>query len=173
MKKVLPIISILLFFLIGTSCHSDNPYQWQGRDKEEMINLFHSNPAPFQELADIFIQNDTFWEKARRDEEAAHAWIMSPNDMEKMQYFTDEEQKIIREFFEKTTPYEVSVNSQRTFTIVYINTEKTDGFTFAYYYGDMSSESYTGQTLYEEWISGQKSSYPDFRELGSNWLFYC
>ena len=147
MKKVLPFISILLFFLIGTSCHSDDPYQWQGRDKEEMINLFHSNPAPFQELADIFIQNDTFWEKARRDEEAAHAWIMSPNDMEKMQYFTDEEQKIIREFFEKTTPYEVSVNSQRTFTIVYINTEKTDGFTFAYYYGDMSSESYTGQLV--------------------------
>ena len=63
MKKVLPFISILLFFLIGTSCHSDDPYQWQGRDKEEMLNLFHSNPAPFQELADIFIQNDTFWER--------------------------------------------------------------------------------------------------------------
>ena len=138
-----------------------------------MIALFQQDPEMFQEIAVIFINNRAFWEKARRYEDDVHAFLMSPNETEKMHTFSEDEQAAIRTFFEKTTPYMIIVNAEPYFVIDYVNEERTAGFTFAYYYGDKTTKTDSGTTEYEDWVSLYKHRYTDFRELGNDWFFYA
>ena len=172
MKHRIIILFSVFFLLFCTACTPKDDYQWEGHSKEEILTLFQSNPDMFQQIADIFINNETFWEKARRDEEAAHATLDSPNDTEKMSYFSEEEQNVIRDFFEQTTPYLLSLNPS-TFTFDYINEDHTSSFTFAYYFGDKTEKSSKTETMYELWIKGQKGFYSDFQDLGNYWFFYA
>lgn len=173
MKNKIIILFIAFFLLFCTACTSQDNYKWEGHSKEEVLTLFRSNQKMFQQVSDIFINNETFWEKARRDDESAHATIKSPNDTEKINYLSEEEQNIIRDFFEQTTPYMLSLNNPSTFTIDYINEDHPSGFTLAYYFGDKTEKSYNGETMYDAWIIGQKDTYSDFQDLGNNWFFYA
>lgn len=76
-------------------------YQCQGQNAEKMIALFQQDPEMFQEIAVIFINNRAFWEKARRYEDDVHAFLMSPNETEKMHTFSEDEQAAIRTFLKR------------------------------------------------------------------------
>ena len=170
------IICILLCFAVFcglSSCKEKDDYRCQGQNAEKMIALFQQDPEMFQEIAVIFINNRAFWEKARRYEDDVHAFLMSPNETEKMHTFSEDEQAAIRTFFEKTTPYMIIVNAEPYFVIDYVNEERTAGFTFAYYYGDKTTKTDSGTTEYEDWVFLYKHRYTDFRDLGNDWFFYA
>lgn len=172
-RKIICILLCIAVLCGLSSCKEKDDYQCQGQNAEKMITLFQQDPEMFQEIAVIFINNRAFWEKARRYEDDVHAFLMSPNETEKMRTFSEDEQAAIRTFFEKTTPYMIIVNAEPYFVIDYVNEERTAGFTLAYYYGDKTTKTDSGTTEYEDWVSLYKHRYTDFRELGNDWFFYA
>lgn len=137
------IIVLFVFLMNFVFCKKDHDYHWVGQNREDIEALFQADPARFQKLAEIFIYNEKrFWPNECNEEGTNDAWISSPNDTEKMSYFSQNEQQFIRDFFEETHPYMIGVYRGGRFAIDYINEEETDGFTFSYFYNTEPIFSY-------------------------------
>lgn len=139
------------------SCTPKDNYKWKEYDKETIITLFNSEKETFDKVAKIISNSENFWNGARRDENATHAWIMSPNDKQRMDLFTQDEQIIIRDFFNSFYPYQIQCTNRIYVTIDFINNDMTSSFTFGY-----SSTDF----LYN--MNDEKN----FTVLGEGWFFW-
>lgn len=170
------IITLLLIglasFLISLASREKDSYEWKAYKHEDLTSLFQNQKSMFDKVVKVIATNEKFWDEAREYEGSAHADIMSPNNNKIMNLFTQSGQDTLRDFFDKTKPYEISLRNKQYVTITYINKDKTDAFEFAYYY-DKTAVGIYGRTDYSEWISGTKDTYKDFISMGGDWFFYC
>lgn len=154
---------------LGKYFHKDD-YTWQGQDQDALLSLFEEKPELFEQVVQAVIANEeTFWET--RQETESKAQLMSPND-DIMNVFPPEDQECIRRFFNETRPYMLSLRERREIRIDYINADKTDGYTFSYYYGDKTAVNEYGRSDWQDWITYTQGNYPYFTDLGNGWYFY-
>ena len=88
-------------------------YHPQPHTNEELLTLFEENRPLFDEVAQIFYKNDRFWNDAKRfdnDPYDTHIRLDSPDERKKMKLFTEEEQKILRTFFETVGAYRITLD---------------------------------------------------------------
>lgn len=88
-------------------------YQPQQHTNEELLTLFAENHPLFDEVAQIIAQNDRFWKEGRvrkNDPNDTHIRIDSPDEKKKMKLFTEEEQAVLRAFFEIIGPYSIELD---------------------------------------------------------------
>ena len=63
-------------FLCFTSCKQKDDYHGKGYTQEELISTFTSQKQLFHETADVIIENQAFWENARKYQSAGPASLM-------------------------------------------------------------------------------------------------
>ena len=88
-------------------------YHPQPHTNEELLTLFEENRPLFDEVAQIFYKNDRFWNDAKRfdnDPYDTHIRLDSPDERKKMKLFSEEEQKILRTFFETVGAYRITLD---------------------------------------------------------------
>lgn len=168
-RKYCKIFILILSLALCCGC-SSKTYSSYKYNEVDIKTLFFENADMFTEVAINISDSDEFFEKARRDYESGHAWIMSPYD-EKMQWFDSETKNMVNTFFHNYKPYMISLDYQRYITITFLNSLGNSGYTFVYYY-DFISENANGRTYFEDWEKAQISNYDVFEELTDNWFFY-
>ena len=152
-----------------------NGYQPQQHTNEELLLLFEENRPLFDEVAQIIAQNDRFWNEAKShkdDPYDTHPWIGSPDEKKKMKLFTEEEQAVLRTFFETIGPYMIILDlddpteaemKQKTSLerpkSVCLRIEFTveSTYSFAYFYGSDSPYPIGNKNIHD---------------LGNNWFCF-
>lgn len=167
-------------FLCFPSCRQKDDYHGKGYTQEELLSTFASQKQLFHETADVIIENQAFWENARKYQNAGPASLMSPNDTLKMNLFTQTQQQTLKNFFDQIQPYQISLEnkhtSQQDVMIHFVNknysSEDNDGFTIVYYFGDKTGVIGYESNDFEKWISNRKDTYSNFIVLEDNWFLY-
>ena len=109
-KRMISIILSLAAVMLLSSCARKDPYKWEGHSYQELRSFYRERFDEFQEVADIIVGSQEFWEKGRRyPEEEGSAWIMSPTDEKKMALFSEKDQAAITDFFNATKPYMIEL----------------------------------------------------------------
>lgn len=173
-KKILAVLLLagIIAFICFASCKPKDPYRWKAYEQEELLSLFQSRRAEFDEIAQIIITNENFWNKARRHEDDMHPFISSPNDKDKIKLFTESQQETLKSFLNETRSYHITLNYNESVKFTYINEDKSDAYVLSYYFGDKTAVDYYGHNAYESWISLMKSRYSTFIDLYGDWFFY-
>lgn len=130
MLKKLFIALILFLVMIFCSCQSQENYAWAKYDEKELLEIFKNNKDSFDDICSIIFDNEQFWDKARRDNEAGHAWIMSPMETNKLDLFNENDRKEIIDFFAKYKPYMVSLDYNSYISITFIGKNNVEGICF-------------------------------------------
>lgn len=148
-------------------------YQPQPHTNEELLALFAENRPLFDEVAQIFYNNDRFWYEAKRyknDPYDTHIWLDSPDERKKMKLFTEEEQQTLRTFFETVGPIMITLDlsgpteeemkqhivlEQPKFLslrIDFMRTDEEDTYSFIYFYDKPSDRWHKIMDLGNSWF---------------------
>ncbi len=161
-KKTLSLflVAISIFTLCFSGCNTKakTAYKPEPYTNEELLVLFKEHRPLFDEIARIINQNTQFWRDARtnkNDPYDLHPWISSPDDCDRMNLFTEEEQKKLQTFFAETKPYMITLDLAEAekenssvlkrskslyLRIDYTNEDYTDSYEFIYCYSGETSE---------------------------------
>lgn len=155
---------IILLFPFGCENTKEKELPFDLYSEEELLTMFETDRADFQQVAQILLDTPEFWEKGKRQEGDLHPWVSDKT----IGLFAEEDQAVLENFIQQTRPYSISLNYRKTVSIVYINADQTDGYTFMYF----PAETEAAQYDLESWIKTTENRYEIFRELGENWFFY-
>lgn len=153
---------VLLSISFLSSCSSKPKYSWKPYSLDEVKNSYANGADSFEQITSL-LYSDEFWNTMRRDEEAGHAWVMDPYD-DRLETLDESTQTVIRDFFQKYSPYMVSVDYQKYITITFINEDRTDGYSMFSY-----SKEKEGLEDYCVYI---KAHYEHLESLGGDWFLY-
>lgn len=172
LKYITLLIAFVLLTLPTVSCESpDDGYAWKGYSEKEIKTLYDKNKELFQSMADAVMNSQAFWDHAKRKDDTEHAWIMSPDDQNKMDLFESEKQSAVYDFFHHTLPYMISLDYQRYITITYVTSDQSGSFNFTYYF-DQDSINIYGRTYYEDWVASAEETHTHFKVLSDGWFLY-
>lgn len=174
MKRAAKRVAIGIILFLGliccfSACKSSDSYEWGTYSIDEVQEMYQKNNNDFQEVADIIINNQTFWQKGRRDSESVHAWIDTPFDQKKLSPFSSDEQQVIINFFNNTKPYMLSLDEKKYISITYINEDRTGGYTVVFYpSGSDKDENFD----FYRWKGYIEANYDHFIILSGEWYLY-
>lgn len=168
MKNILKVVITIFAIIIFSLCSPSNSYEGESYSFQAIQELYLEHSNDFQELADIISESHDFWEKGRRDIVSAHAWLTTPYDNEKIHLFTNEEQAIILNFFENTKPYMISLDEKKYVSIVYLNEDRSNSYTFVFYFSCMNYDDFE----FKSWKGYVEANYENFIEIDYKWFLY-
>lgn len=158
-KKVLVIFLIiflailLLYAYVSKNQISGKPKVYT---KDEALNIFDDERKEFDEIAKIFLSNDSFWQNVK-DKETGTVADMYFLDGEEKKYFSQEEWGKINKFFNNTRPYSISRRGDSVIVFDYRTSDKEKNIGIYYF-----SNAQTNRTYYSQ-------MYLHFDHIDDNW----
>lgn len=161
LSLLLVVISIFSLCFSGCGTKSKTVYAPKPYTNKDLLVLFEKHRPLFDETVRIINQNTQFWRDARTDKNDPydlHPWISSPDDLDRMNLFTEEEQKTLQTFFAETKPYMITLDLEDSadaekenssvlkrskslyLRIDYTNEDYTDSYEFIYCYSSETAE---------------------------------
>lgn len=160
------ICTILLCGLFGLSaCENYNPKTYSS--KKEVQEVFYQNEELFNKFANTLSTNIDYrntWDSGSLND------FIKPNNKSFKKYFNQEQQQIIKEFFNVTSPYRFGFGEDRWLWIEYDSHEGNGWFPVRYvliYYFDKTTEYKPGETYYELDLQSNKN----WVQITPDWFF--
>ena len=151
------LLLLLIYFL--TSCSRlisiNEPFSYK---VDDLKSLFQENRDDFQEIAQIFLDNDEFWEKGKIDR---HSVCVNCYDESPKQYFSSENWEKVSQFFKNTKPTGITRYQYDIICFDY-NDENLTGRRLSFYYCiDPKNVD----------LSYHAGKYEEFTKMGDGWYF--
>ena len=136
-KSMICVICATVFF---ASCSNGKiEYMFALYTKDDVMRIYGENTEWFEDIVEIIVSCEEFYDKGRvydlDDPE-----IMSPYD-ENLLYFVEDDQKVIKDFFESKKPYMIYYdNSKQYVTFTFISEDQKDAYSILFWTSNSKSD---------------------------------
>lgn len=163
-KKLVCIVITFALFLTTAGCGSSESSSWVAYTKSDVLAFYNENKDLFDELVQIIINDDDFFEKGRNLLDDGDATICSRED-ENLSLFSEPDRQVILNFLE-FKPYMITYDSSQDFVkITFIGLDEYEGFSFLFWIGSSGQRNYKGFLYYLE-------QFYSVEPLSDGWIFY-